>query len=560
MSRFVCLVLILAWSLCAPLPAAPLFPDVPESHWAKDAVAALAARGLVEGYPDGTFKGDRAASRWEVAMVVARLLARMEQEHATFASKAELDELRKLILALRGELDALGVRITNLEEATGRLEQRVGALERIAFYGRMETRLNSHTYTNEGVKFSDPTDALLDYDVLAGSVAGAGGAIPSGPAAGLTFDPFAFGVFTVNSLKQGRILVNGTAFTMKTSLGLLVSVTDDISAGAEFAAFSSQGDSVVGLYYGVSPPYLSSAFTAISTITGAAAGIQPANHRSFTQMTLDHFWLEHKPTQTRLVLGAYNGLDYDPILYELQSNPGLFGGPWLDNFGFKLDGQLGLDEEDSVKVTYQVTGTRLPDRNAGVGGAGYFNHAEGATVAFHFDDDRGVGRLNFLHAANDASGGAPQQVGLISSANLLSRWVNPDGFFFNQLGGPNLATAGIGSTSDIRPIPMPGINNDGITGVPGQANFGNVGPQTETGYALSFRYRFEHEFSPGVFAEWAHTEYRPNKNSNFSVDGDAFLAEVGAEFLEGDLSLDLQYVSVDPRYDPFLLQVPRVAG
>src|ERR1700722_3888908 len=71
--------------MIAPAASAPMFPDLPQEHWAKDAVAALAAKGLVEGYPDGTFKGDRAATRYEVAMVVARLLAKIEQEEATFA-------------------------------------------------------------------------------------------------------------------------------------------------------------------------------------------------------------------------------------------------------------------------------------------------------------------------------------------------------------------------------------------------------------------------------------------------------------------------------------------
>ncbi|MGE0487711.1 MAG: S-layer homology domain-containing protein [Vulcanimicrobiota bacterium] len=70
------MVMSLIVALTLPLYAAPLFPDVPDAHWGRDAVAALAAKGLVEGYPDGTFKGDRAASRWEVAMIVARLLAK----------------------------------------------------------------------------------------------------------------------------------------------------------------------------------------------------------------------------------------------------------------------------------------------------------------------------------------------------------------------------------------------------------------------------------------------------------------------------------------------------
>jgi hypothetical protein len=128
--RFKYLVLTLSFMLSWPAFAAPLFPDVPENHWAKDAVAALAAKGLVEGYPDGTFKGDRSASRWETAMIVARLLAKMEQAHATFATKAELDELRKLVNALREELDALGVRVDNLEENVDLLNKRV--TERLA--------------------------------------------------------------------------------------------------------------------------------------------------------------------------------------------------------------------------------------------------------------------------------------------------------------------------------------------------------------------------------------------------------------------------------------------
>src|SRR5690606_5562742 len=134
------LVAVLIMAPAARALAAPLFPGVPENRWARDAVATLAAKGLGEGYPDGTFKGDRAATRWEVAMIVARLLAKMEQEHATFATKAELEEVRKLVSALREELDALGVRVTNLEESTARLDQRVTDLERITFYGLIEAR------------------------------------------------------------------------------------------------------------------------------------------------------------------------------------------------------------------------------------------------------------------------------------------------------------------------------------------------------------------------------------------------------------------------------------
>lgn len=51
-----------------------LFPDVPSNHWAYEAVRDLSRRGLVEGYPDGTFGGDRLLTRYEFAQIVYRAL------------------------------------------------------------------------------------------------------------------------------------------------------------------------------------------------------------------------------------------------------------------------------------------------------------------------------------------------------------------------------------------------------------------------------------------------------------------------------------------------------
>ncbi len=546
--------------LSGPLRAAPLFPDVPENHWARDAVAALAAKGLVEGYPDGTFKGDRASSRWEVAMVVARLLAKMEQAHATFATKAELEELRKLSSALRDELEALGVRVTNLEESTDRLEKRVTELERITFYGNFEARVSFHSLTNQGANLSDTTDALVNFDSAVGSVAGTGGRFPAGPAAGFNFDPFAVGTFTVNNLKTGRPLTSGTGFTSLLTLGLNTRITPDLDAGAEFTAFTSQGDQAVGLYYGVSAPYLSNAFTAISTVTGGLAGTQPQNNRPFTRMTLDNFWVHHKPSDTRLRVGTIDEPHFNTQIYQKQYNPGAFGPAFLDSYGVQVHGHFPLDEDESQELEWEVMGTLLPDRNGGVGGAAYFNHAEGLNLAYHFHDDQGEVRLNFLHAANDASGGAARQVGLIAGTNIGPvPWVNPPGFFFNQLGGPNQATAGIGSTSDVRPVPMSAVNNDGITGVLGEQSYGNIGPQDQVSYGISANYEWDIEVAPRIGIDYGHSDYRPQKNSAYTVDGDAFRVTAGVTPLEG-LDIDLSYVSVDPTYDPFVIQIPRLGG
>ena len=55
--------------------AANPFSDVPNNHWARDAVIMLAAEGINEGYGDGTFLGNRNITRYEVSMMLAKLLS-----------------------------------------------------------------------------------------------------------------------------------------------------------------------------------------------------------------------------------------------------------------------------------------------------------------------------------------------------------------------------------------------------------------------------------------------------------------------------------------------------
>ena len=125
----------------APLraPATP-FADVPANHWAYQAIASLAADGLIDGYPDGSFKGDRPLTRYEMAAIVARVVAKIEATGAGTASKTDLDKLQKLIDALKDELDALGVRVTALEDAVASLDMRtkIAQVARRARHGACE--------------------------------------------------------------------------------------------------------------------------------------------------------------------------------------------------------------------------------------------------------------------------------------------------------------------------------------------------------------------------------------------------------------------------------------
>lgn len=86
------------------------FSDLRSDHWAYDSVVTLSAAGLVEGYPDGTFGGDRTFTRYEMAMVFARILARFEgliDEKIEDGIESRTAGLEAQIQATRDELTAL---------------------------------------------------------------------------------------------------------------------------------------------------------------------------------------------------------------------------------------------------------------------------------------------------------------------------------------------------------------------------------------------------------------------------------------------------------------------
>ena len=128
------------------VPMRASFPDVPMDHWAYDAVAYLAAKGYVEGYPDGEFKGEQMMSRYEWAMVVARLERDLALRFGTGGGgevpadisgllsalqaefQNELEEIRAGIAANEIRIDALSGDIMDLQDAVERMDRRVGGL------------------------------------------------------------------------------------------------------------------------------------------------------------------------------------------------------------------------------------------------------------------------------------------------------------------------------------------------------------------------------------------------------------------------------------------------
>lgn len=94
--------------------AANPFSDVSTSDWAYQAISDLSDQGIVEGYPDGTFKGQQNMTRYELAQIIARLMAKEDQLNAE--QRATVD---KLAAQYADELANLGVRVANVEKKLG---------------------------------------------------------------------------------------------------------------------------------------------------------------------------------------------------------------------------------------------------------------------------------------------------------------------------------------------------------------------------------------------------------------------------------------------------------
>jgi len=117
--------------------AANPFSDVPADHWAYDAVSQLAADGVIEGYGDSTYRGDRNITRYEMAQMVARAMAKSD---VSAADKAMID---KLAAEFADELNSLGVRVANLEKHA----------DMVKWNGKLE-----YTYTHNTYKANGQTD------------------------------------------------------------------------------------------------------------------------------------------------------------------------------------------------------------------------------------------------------------------------------------------------------------------------------------------------------------------------------------------------------------------
>ena len=135
------------------------FSDVPTDHWAYDAVSQLVADNIVDGYGDGTFRGQRNITRYEMAQMIARAMAKTtvvdtktgEVKPAPNVSASDKALIDRLAAEFSDELNNLGVRVANLERNA----------DMVKWGGKVEYTYTDVEYKRSGAKAKEHASDIM---------------------------------------------------------------------------------------------------------------------------------------------------------------------------------------------------------------------------------------------------------------------------------------------------------------------------------------------------------------------------------------------------------------
>lgn len=536
------LFVVMALTLIMSLPVlADPFSDVPQDHWAYDAVQMLEEKGLVEGYPDGLFKGDRAMTRYEMAMVVARVIAKLEQVQASipqipdlsiYATKSDLETINKLLKEYKDELDALGVRVNNIEETVGKLTARVEELERVKVSGSFQTiAANVGIYerpanaVNYGPGWASPTGIYGDIDRFSGSTllfntqhsGWLGPSSSNTPFGGYLTVPFGGAPIQQQAgMTPGNVpsaiagepefaLNGGFALSSRLDLTVTAKISDDVKAGGNLVAYSAFGDWQVYNNWGIPPQY-----NTLSVISGGGA-----NTILDFQADLATLWVNVDSANWKVTgeFGNYN-------LHNVSSN--LFYGVRNPYFGFHDTDILplnGVNFHGKLYDIIEVEAFMAQDINWVSNGqsAIWFmqDPLEGATAIF---GNTPIRYRNYL-------------LGVWAGADLLDKKnLRVEGgvmrVYEDRQSNPNMAGSPTGTILD-------------------------RAPQDQYMYGVKASYKFPDEWLT-IYGEFAGTAYNANLVDLASRES-GFLMQVGAKakILDNKLIFYGEYDRTEANYDPF---------
>lgn len=150
------------------------FADVPAKHWAYDAVNKLAQAGVVDGYGDGTFRGDKTVTRYEMAQIIAKAMTK----DLNADQKEAVDKLSKEfgteLTTLGVKVDGLQNQVDNMVKVSGDARVRYGAIEdngdntdfraRVSFDGKINDNMKFNARVTSGNVAYDDSNSGIKLD------------------------------------------------------------------------------------------------------------------------------------------------------------------------------------------------------------------------------------------------------------------------------------------------------------------------------------------------------------------------------------------------------------
>jgi hypothetical protein len=203
------------------------FSDVPPNSWAYQAIKSLAAEGLIEGYPDGKFKGNRPLTRYEAAVLVNRAVDKIEArlssvEGAEKVNADDIAKLKKLVADFGPELKAVQDHLATLDTKVDTLGKETAA--NTATLKRQQFHL--YSFFRAPGDFRDSTEAY-NGPVAQTTANGMVGNIPAG--GGL---PPSTKIISGNNLgSPGGVAGQNVNFTGQNTFGTAYEVTRMIFSG-----------------------------------------------------------------------------------------------------------------------------------------------------------------------------------------------------------------------------------------------------------------------------------------------------------------------------------------
>ncbi|ASN83245.1 S-layer homology domain-containing protein [Deinococcus ficus] len=165
----------------APVTATPIITDVPAGHWAREAIILLVQKGVILGYPDGTFRGQGTLTRYEAAQIFARLLQTGVLQSPTVQqtlTQADLDLITKAISDLAAQIVTIDNRlkdvIADLDNVKARLATTEQTLQQVVTVAATHTevqasadKVRAETQAALATKADVATTAALDARIKA---------------------------------------------------------------------------------------------------------------------------------------------------------------------------------------------------------------------------------------------------------------------------------------------------------------------------------------------------------------------------------------------------------